>query len=78
MLFSEHVFSILLGLVMGKKAKTPEKSAETDQNDTVNENEADRPSYEELITKLSVISKPLASKKLTKKLYKTVKKGEYY
>ena len=39
--------------------------------------DADRPDYEELITRISVISKPLASKKLTKKLYKTVKKGLY-
>ena len=35
----------------------------------------DRPEYDELITMLNVVSKPLASKKLTKKIYKLVKKS---
>ena len=34
-----------------------------------------RPSYKELIKRVTVIAKPLASKKLTKKLHKTIKKG---
>lgn len=38
--------------------------------------ESDRPDYSELIKYVTVISKPLASRKLTKRLYKTVKKGK--
>ena len=33
-------------------------------------------SYEEKLQHVSVIAKPMASKKLTKKCYKLVKKGE--
>ena len=36
----------------------------------------DRPSYDELLKVISPIAKPLASRKLTKKLYKVVKKGK--
>ncbi|EDV22969.1 uncharacterized protein TRIADDRAFT_7686, partial [Trichoplax adhaerens] len=36
---------------------------------------SDRPEYEVLVSQVNVIAKPLADKKLTKKLYKTVKKG---
>ena len=34
-----------------------------------------RPDYDELIKRISVIAQPLASRKLTKRLYRTVKKG---
>ena len=34
----------------------------------------ERPDYEELVTMLNIVSKPLASKKMTKKIYKLVKK----
>ena len=37
--------------------------------------DSERPDYSELIKYVTVISKPLASRKLTKRLYKTVKKG---
>eukprot|EP00794_Sanderia_malayensis_P005350 gene5350-6021_t len=59
---------------MGKKSKSLDDSKNADDNDNEDVN-SNRPSYEDLITKVSVISKPLASKKLTKKLYKTVKKA---
>ena len=35
----------------------------------------ERPPYKELITRINIIAKPLACKKLTKKLYKTIRKG---
>jgi len=35
---------------------------------------AERPTYEELLPMMNVIAKPLASKKMTKKIYKLVKK----
>ena len=37
--------------------------------------EEERPEYEELVTRVNTIAQPLAGKKLTKRLYKTVKKG---
>jgi H/ACA ribonucleoprotein complex subunit 2 len=36
---------------------------------------SDRLDYDELIKRVSVIAQPLASRKLTKRLYRTVKKG---
>merc|ERR1711872_672852 len=36
---------------------------------------ADRPEYEELLKMVNVISKPMASKKMTKRIYKLVKKS---
>ena len=44
-------------------------------NGDVEEGEASGKSWEEKIAYLSPISKPLASRKLTKKIYKTVKKA---
>ena len=56
------------------------KMAETKAKDAkkVDEAETDepRPDYEVLASRITLISKPLASRKLTKKLYKVVKKGE--
>jgi H/ACA ribonucleoprotein complex subunit 2 len=37
--------------------------------------EKDSPSYDELLNHVSVIAKPMASRKLTKKVYKLLKKG---
>ena len=41
------------------------------------EKEDDRPSYEELLNHVSVIAQPMASRKLTKKVYKLLKKGKF-
>ena len=38
--------------------------------------EGDKPSYSELLKMVNEVAKPLAGKKLTKALYKTIKKGE--
>ena len=48
------------------------KGAEGSQEKTVD----DSRSYEELVTLVNAIAKPMASKKLTKKLYKAVKKAQ--
>merc|ERR1712061_59502 len=40
-----------------------------------NEGEAEEMSYEDRLKYVSVISKPMAPKKLTKKIYKCIKKG---
>ena len=62
---------------MGKTEGTVKiKKEEEDAVDTKEDlDQAERPPYKELITKVNVIAKPLASKKFTKKLYKTIKKG---
>ena len=61
---------------MGKDKSTSKVEDENKTLDTTEDNEqTDRPPYKELIKKVNIIAKPLASKKLTKKLYKTIKKG---
>ena len=72
------------------KEKEKEKTEEEDEEDskkntkdgemetTLDESipgECEELTYKELVARVSVIAKPLASKKLTKRLYKTVKKG---
>ena len=60
------------------KTKSKDKDAgeaDTTQDKTMEEENSERPPYEELVKQISIISKPLASKKLTKKLFKTIKKG---
>lgn len=47
--------------------KTEDQSMEVEEPTT---------SYEELVSRVSPIANPLASRKLTKKLYKTIKKGD--
>ena len=57
---------------MGKK----EKSADDTNGDiSMTDIKIERPSYEELLPMMNVISKPLASKKMTKRIYKVVKKA---
>ena len=69
------------------KDKTPDKSKskkenkeEEVENNGVGETESKdvRPDYDILKHRVNVISNPLASRKLTSKLYKTVKKGIKY
>jgi len=58
---------------MGKDKKA-KKSAEDGQQES-NGAGAEEVSYEDRLKFVSVISKPMASKKLAKKLYKCIKKG---
>lgn len=44
--------------------------------DHAEEAETQELSYDELVTRISPIANPLASRKLTKKLYKVIKKGD--
>lgn len=63
---------------MGKKDKRKSEVEVEDADDNEHGNEGnteEKISWEEKIRYLNVISKPLASKKLTKKIYKTIKKG---
>jgi len=56
---------------MGSGGKEKKKSGDV----TVEGDVAEGPSYEEKLRFVSVIAKPMASKKLTKKVYKVIKKG---
>eukprot|EP00051_Salpingoeca_urceolata_P026880 m.479121 g.479121 ORF g.479121 m.479121 type:complete len:154 (+) comp21325_c0_seq1:61-522(+) len=56
---------------MGKKDKKADKSMDEGDDDKG----GSKLDYETLAARVSVISRPLASKKLTKKIYKTVKKA---
>jgi len=57
---------------MGSGAKEKKKAAE---GDVTVEGEPEGPSYEDKLKFVSVIAKPMASKKLAKKIYKVIKKG---
>lgn len=58
---------------MGKEKKEKRKSENLDES-TVESKEV----WEDKVRNLNGISKPLASRKLTKKLYKAIKKGTNY
>ena len=70
---------------MGKKSKHVVEGEENNAADTsqvtemdtsvVVKKENDKQSYDELLNHVSVIAKPMASRKLTKKIYKLLKKG---
>merc|ERR1712059_96296 len=52
-----------------------EKKDKTADASTLEESQVEGPSYEDKLKFVSVIAKPMASKKLTKKVYKAIKKG---
>lgn len=70
---------------MAKKSKHVEEEENTaDQTMEIEsptkvkkEKDDDKQAYEELLNHVSVIAKPMASRKLTKKVYKLLKKGDY-
>lgn len=62
-------------------ARSKDKKRESENgagDETRDESKIDEPSldYDELVKRVCVIANPLAGRKLTKRLYKTVKKGE--
>ncbi len=61
---------------MAKKSKQVIKEEETDAMETSQvEGKSDKSSYDELLNHVSIIAKPMASRKLTKRIYKLLKKG---
>ena len=65
---------------MAKKAKQQIKEEESESMDTSeiqtdSKKDSDKSSYEELLNHVSIIAKPMASRKLTKRIYKLLKKG---
>ena len=70
---------------MAKKSKHVEEGEENSADQTMEtdsptkikkEKDDDKQSYEELLNHVSVIANPMASRKLTKKVYKLLKKGD--
>lgn len=63
---------------MGKKSKQPKEDAVdvTDAETSINLKTDGKSSYDELLNHVSIIAKPMASRKLTKKIYKMLKKGK--
>jgi len=60
---------------MGKKDKSINVENGDDKIADKSDIKLERPDYDELLTMVNVISKPMASKKMTKKIYKIVKKA---
>nr|SVE75526.1 EOG090X0JRW [Daphnia dolichocephala] len=61
---------------MAKKSKQVNPEEETDAMETSQvEDKSNKSSYEELLNHVSIIAKPMASKKLTKRIYKLLKKA---
>lgn len=62
-------------------AKSKDKQRDTENgegNDNKDDTKNEEPAldYDELVKRVCAIAKPLAGRKLTKRLYKTVKKGK--
>ena len=59
-----------------KKAEEDEEETTPEGMDTSQVKDDESKTYEELLALVNAIAKPMASRKLTKKLYKTVKKAQ--
>lgn len=62
---------------MGKKTKHVVEDNAGEVMETETESTNEKTSYEELLNHVSVIAKPMAGRKLTKKIYKLLKKGRF-
>ena len=61
---------------MAKKSKQVVKEEDADAMETSQvEGKSEKSSYDELLNHVSIIAKPMASRKLTKRIYKLLKKG---
>ena len=62
---------------MGKSKDKSAVEEDPNGNEVLDKSEIkiERPDYEELLTMVNVIAKPMASKKVTKRIYKVVKKA---
>lgn len=74
------IFMIEIRKNIKQMGKLKDKSAVeegTKGNEVLDKSEIkiERPDYEELLTMVNVIAKPMASKKVTKRIYKVVKKA---
>ena len=69
-----HVLSINMAKSKDKRRDSENGEKNADKDETVTE----QPTldYDELVKRVCAIARPLAGRKLTKRLYKTVKKGK--
>ena len=69
-----HVLSINMAKSKDKRRDSENGEKNGDKDETVTE----QPTldYDELVKRVCAIARPLAGRKLTKRLYKTVKKGK--
>lgn len=63
-------------MAKSKDKKRDTENGEGDDNKDDTKNEEPALDYDELVKRVCAIAKPLAGRKLTKRLYKTVKKGK--
>ena len=63
-------------MAKSKDKKKDTENGERDENKDDTKNEEPALDYDELVKRVCAIAKPLAGRKLTKRLYKTVKKGK--
>jgi len=63
-------------MARSKDKKRDTENGEGDENKDDTKNEEPTLDYDELVKRVCAIAKPLAGRKLTKRLYKTVKKGK--
>ena len=63
-------------MARSKDKKRDSENGEGDENKDESKSEEPTADYDELVTRVCAIAKPLAGRKLTKRLYKTVKKGK--
>lgn len=63
-------------MAKSKDKKKDTENGEGDENKDESRNEEPTLDYDELVKRVCAIAKPLAGRKLTKRLYKTVKKGK--
>ena len=63
-------------MAKSKDKKRDTENGEGDENKDDTKNEEPTLDYDELVKRVCAIAKPLAGRKLTKRLYKTVKKGK--
>ncbi|KAJ7356298.1 snoRNA-binding protein [Desmophyllum pertusum] len=62
-------------MARSKDKKRDSENGEGDENKDESKSEEPTADYDELVTRVCAIAKPLAGRKLTKRLYKTVKKA---
>ena len=65
-------------MAKSKDKKRDTENGEGDENKDDTKSEEPTLDYDELVKRVCAIAKPLAGKKLTKRLYKTVKKGKRF
>lgn len=77
MLFGSFPRALANNMARSKDKKRESAGGEAEGDENKDETKKDEPTldYDELVKRVCAIANPLAGRKLTKRLYKTVKKG---